>query len=241
MATRTLMGAFKRQAQNLKRITGGNLAAAQDSLARSYGFSDLHEMQQVVGARRADPRVRGVGVGPDCPDGHWEGWEDALSRQAERLAQKYGWTAQWARDVVARIHGFDGWEGLQAAAPHVDAAAAEIAEQLIHDELDSRLTDGPLSGLIATTNATGFYVADYHFRYAGFIDDTDRREIEFEAELTFSGEQDLDRTWVGDQIYAAVRAFAQLGEEGWELGDCEVVESTANFLTQDDDLYDPVE
>jgi hypothetical protein len=103
-----------------------------------------------------------------------------------------------------------------------DVEAVDYEEAVIQalDALASELVDSDeqITGLIAETNASGYYHDDMHVIDVGPYDPSSSK-LPFKASIHFSGDQDPEKMFSGDAIVAEVSGTLSFDGTHWELDD----------------------
>lgn len=107
---------------------------------------------------------------------------------------------------------------------HTEALRGAVDDK-IADAQQAILDDDSISGLMAETNSTGFYVDDYHIEAIDFDEATCRVSLSWHA----SGDQDEDRPYHGDEISGTAVALID------DNGNVEFDEISGEIVNEDDD------
>ena len=113
--------------------------------------------------------------------------------------------------------------------PIVERALEKLASNLVD-------SDDQITSLIAETNACGFWADEVAVTTVGTLD-LKEMSIPFEGIIHFSGDQDPDRTWHGDSIFAKISGEVQFDGGDWVIERYEIeaeIEHEEEDYTHDD-------
>lgn len=131
--------------------------------------------------------------------------------------------AKYCFEIAIRDESITAARDVAAEADKTSSFQAEIMEYLegaLYD-LGNNMTnsDDHVTSAIATTNAWGFCPDDIHVIE---IDQINNNSATFKAEIHFSGEQDPDRPWSGNQIDLVVSGVLEKSRGEWVIQDYSV-------------------
>ncbi len=102
-----------------------------------------------------------------------------------------------------------------------------IIEFLMYDlAADLVNSDDEVTSKIAQTNAFGYGLDDYEILNANFNEDGG---IEFEAEISLSGDTDSERPFCGDEIIVHLKCVAEKSKNKWHVESYEILSCEINF------------
>jgi hypothetical protein len=95
--------------------------------------------------------------------------------------------------------------------------AKEILDELMWDFGECLVNeDADFGGVMAETNAYAYTLKQSEINHAEY---ENAKGINFSVVLRFSGEQDPEKPWCGDQITVDVNGVARLTDEIWRVED----------------------
>ncbi|WP_419594441.1 hypothetical protein [Thiolapillus sp.] len=219
-----MLTSIKRQAKKLKSIGGFPLSRSQELVARSYGFTDYHDLRAVVRSGAEDPRLTGAALSPSSYPGTADGWEETLNRQATFLSAELDLPHSRALSWSIATHGFP--MGTRIATIQSTYMSAEDFFAGFVDEIDLRLGD-VMSGPIAETNAWAYAIDEYWVRKT--IPDVNRGELTLDVNIQYSGDQDPDKPFCGSQFDLDARCLFKFSGT-WYFEDIDVEGCTDNWV-----------
>lgn len=124
----------------------------------------------------------------------------------------------------------------------IKTSGDQTAEAIVHSVLERAapglMEEEAISGLIAETNASGYYPDEIEVESVDDVD-LERARLSFSARITFSGDQDSERMWAGDSIAAEVSGTLQFDGSSWELDDYEISAEISRDGEDGFDEYEP--
>nr|BDD46568.1 hypothetical protein 3 [bacterium] len=200
---------LKRQVKALKKHTNLKHAQCQALLAHSYRCVDYYEFQQLISKRPDDKRLVGASLNPSSLPGTADGWLGTLQYQAKVLCGTLGLPMSDASDLVAAIHGFIRWDDIQ-----YQTLDDLISSENVFYKIDYEIGE-ELSAEIAGTNASAYRIDDYEILGSSY--DENLRQFSVSLNITYTGEQDEDRPWCGDQFHPTITAYFERENGQWSF------------------------
>lgn len=133
-------------------------------------------------------------------------------RFVERVAEQQG--EQISQGVLFEIRQVSQQRAVKDQQSELEEIIAAAVETLANDLLD----EDAVCSLIAETNASGYYPDMVEVTMVGDLD-LGSTEVDFEARVHFSGEQDEDNVWHGHAINATLRGKVHFDGEEWVVHD----------------------
>jgi len=198
---------LKRQAKALKKQTKLTHAQSQTLLARTYRCVDYHELQRLIKLQQVDERLNGASLNPSSFPGSVDNWESSLEYQQAVLTKELNLSSQDAVQLSAKLHGFNNREDI-----HYQTLDDLISSDEVFYQIDNQLGE-ELSGDIAGTNASGFMIDDYNILTCDAEADSELYVVTLD--ITYTGEQDPDRPWCGDQFHPRVNVYFEQMDNQW--------------------------
>ena len=135
----------------------------------------------------------------------------------ERVAQRKG--KELSQAILFEIQGVASH---RHSAPDDERSKLE---RIVVDALDALTHDliqeDPISSLIAETNASSFSADEIEVTKMGDLD-LESAELEFEATIQFTGDQDEERMWYGDTISVTIQGTIGFDGSEWVIRDYDV-------------------